>query len=425
MLDPKLIRNNPDIVKSNLQKRKDPEAIKRVDLFLELDKAWRELSKEVEELRKERNISAKQISTMKGEEQKNKIQEVAKLKLKLTDLETQLTDIINKRQHTLDLIPNLLHDSVPYGEDDGDNVQMRTWGKVPKFSFPVKDQHDLLHDLDLVELDRARKVSGARFYYLKNEATLLELALLNYTLSIITKEGFKMFTTPSMVRREVLYGTGFFPGSEEDIYKIENEDLYLTGTSEVTLGGLHMNETLLEPELPLWYTGLSSCYRTEASSTTRDDKGIFRVHEFKKVEMFKFVEPSTSWDEQEHLISVAEKIFQGLELPYRVVNICTGDIGTVAARKYDIEAWFPGQNRYREVVSCSNCTDYQARRMNIKYREQEGVPPKGFVHTLNSTAIATTRAMIALIENNQQKDGSVKIPKVLHPYLPFTEITNK
>lgn len=279
--------------------------------------------------------------------------------------------------------------------------------------------------LDICDIERARKVSGARFYYLKNEATILELALIQYALELLQKEGFQLFTTPTLVRRDALYGTGFLPTGEEDIYTIKDEDLHLIGTSEVALGAYHMNETLLESELPKNYCGISSCFRTEASATTKDDKGIFRVHEFKKVEMFKFVHPDTSWNEQEKMIDIAEKVFQGLGIHYQVVNICTGDIGAVAARKYDIEAWLPGQRRYREVVSCSNCTDYQARRLNVKYREKEGSPVKGFVHTLNSTAIATVRAIIAILENYQQEDGTVIIPEPLRKYTGFDKIIPK
>ncbi len=425
MLDPKLLRENPDFVKENLAKRQNDEYLQMVDEFLEVDDRWRKLIKQVEELRKKRNQYAKQISKLKGDEKKQSVQKVQEIKQQLERLEKDLVDAETKRQWLLDRIPNLLHETVPFGESDEDNVPIRFWGEKPEFSFEPKDHHELLEINDLADIERARKVSGARFYYLKNEATLLELALVQYALNILKEEGFNLFTPPTLVRERALYGTGFLPTGKEDIYKIEGEDLNLIGTSEVALGAFHMDETLLEEQLPLNYCGISSCFRTEASATTKDDKGIFRVHEFKKVEMFKFVHPEKSWDEQEEMIRIAEKVFQGLGLHYRVVNICTGDIGAVAARKYDIEVWMPGQGRYREVVSCSNCTDYQARRLNVKYREKEGMPPKGFVHTLNSTAIATTRAIVAILENYQQPDGSILIPEKLQKYTGFDKISPK
>lgn len=425
MIDPKLIRENPEFVKENLAKRQNDEYLQMVDEYIEKDRIWREATKEVESLRRERNSFSKKIPKLQGDERKKAVQQMKALKQKLEEKEKELNEAEERRNWLLDRIPNLLHDSVPFGESDEDNVPIREWGKKPEFSFDPKDHHVLMEINDLADVDRARKVSGARFYYLKNEATMLELALIQFTLNILKEEGFTLFTPPTLVRERALYGTGFLPTGKEDIYKIEGEDLNLIGTSEVALGAYHMDETLLEEDLPLNYCGISNCYRTEASATTKDDKGIFRVHEFKKVEMFKFAHPNKSWDEQEQMVRIAERVFQELGIHYRVVNICTGDIGAVAARKYDIEAWMPGQGRYREVVSCSNCTDYQARRLNVKFREKEGAPPKGFVHTLNSTAIATTRAIVAILENYQQEDGSVIIPEKLRKYTGFDKIIPK
>ena len=425
MIDPKLIRENPELVKENYKKRQKPELLTAVDDFLDWDNKWRKFQKEVEDLRKERNIQSKSISKLKGKEKQDAISMMKEVNAKLTKTEKLATEAESKRKDILDRLPNLLHESVPYGEDDEDNVEMATWGEKPEFSFKPKPHHDIIEELDLVELERARKLSGARFYFLKGKLAILEQALIRYALDVVMEEGFEIYSTPTLVRPEALYGTGFLPTGDEDIYKIKDENLALVGTAEVALGGMYANEVLLEEELPMRLAGISNCYRTEASASNKDDKGIFRVHEFKKVEMFVFSHPDKSWDEQEFLVSVAQKVFQGLGLHYRLVNICTGDIGAVAAKKIDIEVWLPGQNRYREVVSCSNCTDYQARRLLTRYREKEGAPVKGFVHTLNSTALATTRPMIAILENFQQEDGSILIPEVLRKYTGFDRIAKE
>lgn len=422
MLDPKLIREKPDEVKANLEKRKKPEYIEMVDEFLDVDKIWRETDVKVNELRKQRNTYAKNIAKAKGDEKKKLIAEMKDINSKLSDSEKIYHEKQDRRQYLLDRIPNLLDASVPYGEDDKGNVPIRTWGEKPEFNFTPLDHHELLVILDIAELERARKTSGSRFYFLKNEAVILEMALMRYAIDILRKHDVEIYSTPSMVRERMLYGTGFLPTGAEDIYKIEGEDLSLIGTSEVTLAGLHADEVFTEDELPKHYAGFSTNYRTEASATTKDDKGIFRVHEFKKVEMFTYCLPENSEAEQERMFAIAEEIFKGLDMHYRVVNICTGDIGAVAAKKYDIEVWLPGQNRYREVVSCSNCTDYQTRRLKIRYREKEGAPIKGLVHTLNSTAITSTRPMIAIFENFQQEDGTVLIPSALVPYTGFDKI---
>jgi len=425
MLDPKALRDDPESVKANLSKRQDPTLLDYVDEYITVDVNWRDLKKESENLRKKRNENTKLIRTMEGDEKQTAIKEMQSIKSDLESVENKLKVAENKRQWLLDRIPNLLHESVPYGIDDSENQVIRTWGEKREFDFTPKDHHELLELLDIAEIERARKTSGARFYFLKNEGVILELALLRYGLDVLREKGVNVFSTPTMVRKEMLYGTGFLPLGDEDIYKIEGEDLNLIGTSEVTLGGMHSNEVFLEQDLPVRYAGVSNCYRTEASATTKDDKGIFRVHEFKKVEMFSFTHPESSWEEQERMLGIAEEVFQGLEMPFQIVNICTGDIGGVAARKYDIEVWMPGQKRYREVVSSSNCTDYQSRRLNIKYRGKVGSKPIGFIHTLNSTTITTTRPMIAILENYQQADGTVKIPTVLHKYTGFKEIKPK
>lgn len=425
MLDPKLLRESPNLVKDNLSRRKNKEFLEMVDKFIEFDISWRELDIEVNKMRMDRNQNAKKIRELKGDEKNNFIKEMQVLNELLSEKEKKLNELFEERKFILDRIPNMMHESVPYGEDDESNVEIRTWGEIKKFSFDPKDHHELLEILDIAELERARKTSGARFYFLKNEGVILEMALLRYAMDIMLENGRELFSTSSMVRAEMLYGSGFLPLGEEDIYNIENEDLHLIGTSEVTLAGMHSGEVFTESQLPVRYAGFSPCFRTEASSTTKDDKGIFRVHEFKKIEMFSFTKPENSYDEHEKLINLVELVFQGLELPYRVVNICTGDLGGTAAKKLDVEVWYPGQKRFREVASCSNCTDYQSRRLMIRYREKEGAQIKGYVHTLNSTAITTTRPIVAILENFQLEDGTVMIPKVLQKYTGFDRIKPK
>ena len=343
MLDPKLLRESPNLVKDNLSRRKNKEFLEMVDKFIEFDISWRELDIEVNKMRMDRNQNAKKIRELKGDEKNNFIKEMQVLNELLSEKEKKLNELFEERKFILDRIPNMMHESVPYGEDDESNVEIRTWGEIKKFSFDPKDHHELLEILDIAELERARKTSGARFYFLKNEGVILEMALLRYAMDIMLENGRELFSTSSMVRAEMLYGSGFLPLGKEDIYNIENEDLHLIGTSEVTLAGMHSGEVFTESQLPVRYAGFSPCFRTEASSTTKDDKGIFRVHEFKKIEMFSFTKPENSYDEHENLINLVELVFQGLELPYRVVNICTGDLGGTAAKKLDVEVWYPGQ----------------------------------------------------------------------------------
>lgn len=318
-------------------------------------------------------------------------------------------------------LPNILHASVPLGEDEDDNQPIREWGKKPRFDFPPKGHIDLGLSLDILDIERAAKISGSRFYYLKNEAVMLDMALMCFALSELEKKGFVSVEPPFMMRRKPYEGVTALSDFEEMLYKVEGEDLYLIATSEHPIAAMFMNEVLNAERLPMKYAGVSPCFRREAGAHGKDTKGIFRTHQFNKVEQFIFCKPEDTWRLHEELIANAEELFQKLKLPYRIVNVCTGDIGTVAAKKYDLEVWMPAQKRYREAVSCSNCTSYQARRLNIKYREKEGKPPKGFVHTINSTAIATGRTLVAILENYQQKDGTVEIPKALRPYMGGTE----
>ncbi len=414
MLDIKLFRETPDIVRNNLIKRGKEELLKDVDKIIKLDNEIRKKITKLNELRHEKNKITKEIGKTKD---KRLIKKVKEINEEIEKLEGKIKKKSEKLNTLMLLMPNILHDSVPKGKDDSENVTVRTFGEKPKFNFKPRNHMELCELNDWYDVKRAAKTSGARFYYLKNELVELELALFRYGIDYLRRRGFTVMDTPYMTRERFFYGTGYLPFERDALYKIEGEDLYLIGTAEVALAGYHADETLLESELPKKYGGISPCFRTEAGSHGKDTKGIFRVHQFNKIEMFIYSKPEDSWKLHEELIKTAEKFWQSLGIPYRVVNICTGDIGNVASKKYDIEAWLPGQNKYREVVSCSNVTDFQARRLNIKYREEEGKPPKGYVHMLNSTLVTNARGIIAIIENYQTKDGRVVVPKVLRKYI--------
>jgi len=419
VLDIKLIRDHPDIVRENLKKRGAPEKLKMLDDLIEYDRKWRHLLTELNNLRHRRREITAEIASLKKEEKdvSKKIEEAQKIPEDIKKLEGQVNECREKIDYLLLRLPNLLHESVPTGKDENENVPIRVWGEPPKFDFPVKDHIDLALNLGVMDIERAAKVSGARFYYLRKEAVMLDVALISFALEEMKKRGYIPIEPPFMMRRRPYEGVTNLSDFEEMLYKVEEEDLYLIATSEHPIAAMFMDEVLNAKEMPLKYVGVSACFRREAGAHGKDTRGIFRTHQFNKVEQFAFCRPEDSWDIHEELIRNAEEIVQKLELPYRVVNVCTGDIGTVAAKKYDLEAWMPAQNSYREIISCSNCTDYQARRLNIRYREREGEAPKGFVHTLNSTAIATGRIMVAILENYQQSDGSVMIPNVLRPFM--------
>jgi len=419
MLDIKLIREHPDVVRDNLKKREATEKLKMLDDLIEYDKKWRQTLTKLNEFRHKMNVVTAEIARMKklGEMVDKQIEEVKEISDQIKILGERVDEYRRNIDYILLRLPNILHESVPIGKDENDNVPIRVWGEVPKFDFPVKDHIDLGLDLGITEIERAAKISGARFYYLKNEAVMLDLALMNFALEELRRKGYIPIEPPFMMRGKPYEGVTDLGDFQEMLYKVEEEDLYLIATSEHPIAAMFMDEVLNVNELPLKYVGVSACFRKEAGAHGKDTRGIFRTHQFNKVEQFVFCNPEDSWEIHEELIRNAEEIVQKLELPYRVVNVCTGDIGTVAAKKYDLEVWMPAQNRYREIISCSNCTDYQARRLNIRYREKEGEAPKGFVHTLNSTAIATGRTIVAILENYQQRDGSVIIPKVLRSFM--------
>ncbi len=426
MLDINLIRERPDIVKANLEKRGALDKIALIDEIIELDRARRAAITEVNELRHRRNVVSGEIGKLKskGEDISKKVEEIKEIPGLIKQIDERARETQKEMEEILYRLPNILHESVPVGADEADNVEIRRWGDtdIAGLAFKPKDHIDLGTGLDLIDIERASKVSGARFYYLKNELVLLNYALIKFALDILNEKGFELYQPPYMLRRSAVESATDLADFEDVIYRVEGDDLYLIPTSEFALLALHTDEILDGKKLPLRYCGISPCFRKEAGTHGRDTKGIFRVHQFEKVEQFIFCKPEDSWAEHEMLIKNAEEIFQKLGIPYRVTNICTGDIGTVAAKKYDLEAWLPGQNKYREVVSCSNCTDYQARRAKIRFRDKINEPTR-YVHTLNSTLIATQRTIVAILENYQQEDGSIKIPPVLVPYMGgLTEI---
>lgn len=421
MFDLKHLRENQALYEKGFAKKQVKVDLKKL---LKLDDAHRAALQEVEAMRAERNEVSKAIPSLKDKEKQAKIAEMKKLGDKLAAAEDELNKKFVQLKGVADLLPNLPHESVPEGEDEKSNQVVRTVGKKPMFSFKPKDHIELGKALDLIDLEAGAETSGARFYYLKNELVLLEFALINWLLQKFIRKGFTTVTVPMLVREHMMYATGFFPADKNEIYKVNpgEDDLYLVGTSEVPLAGLHMGKAVPEAELPRRYVGFSSCFRREAGSYGKDVKGILRVHQFDKLEMFSFCHPEKSWEEHEFLLNIEEEILQGLGLHYQVVNICGGDLGAPAAKKYDCEVWMPGQNQYRELTSCSNCTDFQARRGAIKYKDDKGTH---FAHTLNGTAMASTRTLIAILENFQTAEGSVKIPEVLHPFLPAEMTTIK
>jgi seryl-tRNA synthetase len=423
MLDIKLIRENPNFVKNNLMKRGNPENTRMLDELVEIDRKWRQNLTKLNELRHERKLVTAEVAMLKktGKDVSSTIEKAKKTDSEITSIEKEVVEAEEKTRDYLMRLPNLLHETVPVGKDEKDNFQMRTWGDIPKFGFPVKNHVDLGLNLDVIDIERAGKVAGSRFFYLKREGVLLDMALMSFALEEMTKKGYIAIEPPYLMKREPYEGVTALSDFGDVLYKIENEDLYLIATSEHPMAAMFMNEVLKEEDLPLKLAGISACFRKEAGAHGKDTRGIFRTHQFNKVEQFVFCKPEESWKLHEELVRNAEELVQKIGLPYRVVNVCTGDIGAVAAKKYDIEVWMPAQNAFREIISCSNCTDYQARRLNIRYREKEGAPTKGFVHTLNSTAIATGRTIVAILENFQQEDGSIIVPKVLRKYMGYIE----
>ena len=396
MLDIKFIRENSKKVKEGCQKK---QVKVDIDHLLELDEQRRKFIQEIETLKSEKNKLGK-----------DEIEKAKKIKKEIKKIEPKLGKVEKEFKKLMKQVPNLPLTEVPEGKDENDNKVLRQEGQKPKFNFPAKDYLAIAEKLDIIDIARAAKVSGTRFSYLKGEAVLLEFALIQLAFEVLTKEGFRPIIPPVMLNHKAMEGMGYLDRGADEVYHLEKDDLYLVGTSEQSIGVMHMNEIFKEKDLPRRYVGFSTCFRREAGAYGKDTKGILRVHQFDKIEMFSFCQPDKSKEEHQLLLSIQEKLMKLLDLPYQVVQICTGDLGDPAANKIDIEAWLPGQNQYRETHSTSNCTDWQARRLNIRYRDKDGLK---FVHTLNGTALAIGRMLIAIIENYQQKDGTFKSPKAL------------
>jgi seryl-tRNA synthetase len=422
MLDIKLIREHPEIIKNNLKKRKEEEKIKLVDDLLTYDKKWRELIQEANNLRQKRNLITQEIADLKkkGKDVKQKMKEVKQIPDKIKELETQVETYKKKSNEILLSLPNILHESVPYGKDETDNVLIKVVGKSPKFDFKPKNHIEIAEDLGLIDAERAAKIAGHSFYYLKGDLALLDFAIMNYTINFMKRRGYLLIEPPFMMQKKPYLGVTDLEFFGDQLYKIDKEDLYMIATAEHPMAAMYMDEILLINVLPIKFVGVSPCFRKEVGAHGKYTKGLFRMHQFNKVEQFIFCLPQDSWKLHEELQKNAEDLYTSLGLHFRVVNVCTGDIGIIAAKKYDVEVWM-ADDQFREVGSNSNCTDYQSRRLNIRFREKEGQAPVGFVHTLNNTALATSRTMIAILEQFQQKDGSVIIPKVLIPFMNGVE----
>jgi len=418
MLDIRFVRENSETVRDDLARRGDLAKVEWVDEVLRLDTEWRKLLTEVNSLRERRNRITEEIAKLRrsGLDASAKMKEAEAIPTAINEREKEITERKQRIDYLLMRLPNPMHESVPQGKDENDNVELRKWGEMSRFSFTPKDHIDIATGLDLIDIERAAKVAGARFYYLKKDLVRLNWAIVDFALDFMKQKGFTLVQPPYLLRRDAMEGAVDLSDFQDVIYKVENEDLHLIATSEHAMLGMHRDEILDGATMPIRYCGISPCFRKEAGAHGRDTKGIFRVHQFEKVEQFVFSKPEQSWDEHEFLIRNHEEIFQRLGLPYRVVNICSGELGTVAAKKYDLEVWLPGQRKYREAGSCSNCTSYQAVRSNIKFRNKPNEPTL-YVHTLNSTLIATERALVAILENYQREDGSVAIPDALVPYM--------
>jgi seryl-tRNA synthetase len=414
MLDLKLIRSDPERVKAALARRGAADA---VDELLALDARRRELLPRIEGAQADRKTLSRQVGEAKqrGEEAEELVSRVQALKETIESGKAELEGVDEDLRRLTLTLPNLPDPEAPDGMTEEDAVVLREVGERPELGFEPRDHLEIGAGLGLIDIESAARVSGSRFAYLKGDLVLLELALVRWALELVRGEGHEPVVPPVLVREEALVGTGFLPGDRDQIYEVPKDDLYLVGTSEVPLAGLHADQILDAAELPIRYAAFSTCFRREAGAAGRDTRGIFRVHQFDKVEMFSFVEPSRSAAEHERLLAIEERILSELEIPYRVVSVAAGDLGAPAAKKYDCEAWIPSQERYRELTSCSNTTDYQARRLSCRYRAADGESPE-VLHTLNGTAVAVGRTVIALIENRQDGDGGFSVPSILHSF---------
>ena len=418
MLDIKLIRENPEKVRANLEKRGDSALLKQLEDLIRTDEKWRLLLTQVNELRHKRRLVTEEIAKLKkqGNNVEEKVDEAKTIPDQISNLEKMAEAQKEKANTLLYRLPNLLHESVPIGKDESSNETVRIVGKPVKFGFPPKNHLEIAQILNLIDLERAAKVAGHGFYYLKGALALLDLAVLHYAVDFLSQRGFLLVEPPFMLRRNAYLGATDLEFFEEQLYKVEGDELYMIATAEHPLAAFYMDEVIEQKDLPLKLAGFSTNFRKEVGAHGKYTKGLFRVHQFNKVEQFIFCLPEDSWTLHEELQKNAEDLYEGLGLHFRTVNVCTGDIGNLAAKRYDIEVWM-ADGTYREAGSNSNCTDYQARRLNIRYREKKGMAPAGFLHTLNNTALATSRTIVAILEQYQQEDGSVVVPNALQPYM--------
>jgi len=426
MLDIKLIRENPKLVRSNLEKRGDPEKLRLLDDLIRYDQEWRQLLTRANELRHKRRIITEEIARLKkeGKDTTHEVREARDIPEEIEKLQKEVESRKEKVNNILYRLPNLLHESVPVGKDESANEIIRVVGNPPKFDFLAKNHLELAQDLGLIDGERAAKVAGHGFYYLKGSLVRLDFALMQYAIEFMTERGYQLVEPPFMLRRRAYMGATDLEFFEQQLYKIEGEDCFMVATAEHPLAAFYMDEVIEQRDLPIRLVGISTNFRKEVGAHGKYTKGLFRVHQFNKVEQFVFCLPEDSWKLHEELQKNAEDMYKELGLHYRSVNVCTADIGNLAAKKYDIEVWM-ADGVFREIGSNSNCTDYQARRLNIKYREKKGMAPSGFVHTVNNTALATSRTMLAILEQYQQRDGSVVVPKVLRPFMNGIERMSK
>ncbi len=415
MLDPKIIREKPEIIREMLKNRAVDFDL---DGLVQCDKQRRELIIKTDELRKKRNEMSLEIAQKKkdGQDSAPLLEMMKDVSKKLEDIEGTQNKVELDYQKLSLTIPNLIHESVPIGKDETANKEIKKWGEPPKLDFKVQDHVDFSTSLDLVDLERAAKVAGARFYFLKNDLVQLNHALIQYALDFLSKKKYNLIQPPYMINRNSMEGAIIAEDFENVIYKVEGEDLYLIGTSEHAIAAMHSDEILDGTKLPIRYAGVSPCFRKEAGAHGKDQKGIFRVHQFEKIEQFVFSRPEDSWKEHELMLTIAEEFYKNLGIPYKVILLSSGDMGKISAKTYDIEAWMGGQNAYREIVSCSNCLDFQARRLKIRFRDKTNEQTQ-YLHTLNSTLVATTRTLVAIMENFQTKDGHINVPEVLQRYV--------
>lgn len=417
MIDLAVLRESPNALRDALRRRHSDID---VDELVRLDELRRTVRTEAEQVRADQKAAGKVIPGLEGQARQQAIADAGEMAESYKRLLAEADELDDEFQKLWITVPNMAHPSVPDGTTEEDAVEVRRWSEPADFGFPIRDHQDLGESLGIIDIERAVRTSGSRFAYLKGKAAQLEFGLVRFAMDRLTAKGFTPVIPPVLVREEALFGTGFFPTERDQVYAVERDELFLVGTSEVSLAALHLDEILDAESLPIRYAGSSSCFRREAGTYGKDTSGIFRMHQFNKVEMFSFCHPEQSWEEHEYMLSIEEQVLQELELPYRVVNVAVGDLGAPAAKKYDIEVWVPSQETFREITSCSNTTDFQARRLRARFRDETG---NRFVHTLNGTVVTSSRTILAIIENHQQADGSVHIPVALQPYVGFDAMT--